>query len=147
MTQQHNESIVDQEAIVTMANDKYFSKFIRDSPPEKISVYKLSCLYWIYMNMGDSQWDESILAQMENHLCRNINEEIILQKKLERERDDLTDASLQSIQINDLLTIESIYDRSENLRSVSKRHSKIKKLIADAQYWDKKETDRKWFHF
>ena len=77
-----------------MANDKYFSKFMRDTPPKKITVYKLACLYWIYMNMGDSQWDETILAHMENHLCRNVNEEILLQKKLERERDDLTDASL-----------------------------------------------------
>ena len=56
---------------------------------------------------------------MENHLIRIINEEIILQKKLELERDDLTDASLQTFQINDLLTIDSIYDRSENLRAIS----------------------------
>ena len=80
-----------------MANEKYFRKFMNDSPNEKITVYKLSCLYWIYANMGDSQWDETILAHMENHLCRNISEEIILQKKLERERDDLTDASLQTM--------------------------------------------------
>ena len=130
-----------------MANDKYLSKFMRDSPPEKITVYKLSCLYWIYINMGDSQWDETILAHMENHLCRCINEEIILQKKLELERDDLTDASLQTFQINDLLTIESIYERSENLRAVSQQYRQIKKLVADAQFWDKKETERKWFHF
>ena len=59
------------------------------------------------------------MAHMENHLIRIINEEIILQKKLELERDDLTDASLQTFQINDLLTIDSIYDRSENLRAIS----------------------------
>ena len=108
-----------------MANEKYFSKFMRDTPNEKITVYKLSCLYWIYANMGDSQWDETILAQMEDHLCRNINQEIILQKKLELERDDLTDASLQTMQINDLLTIESIYERSENLQAVIKQYKQI----------------------
>ena len=56
-SQQINESVIDKEAIVRMANDKYFSRFMRDSPADKISVYKLSCLYWIYINMGDAAWD------------------------------------------------------------------------------------------
>jgi len=42
-----------------------------------VSVYDLSCLYWVYLSMGDV-WDEAVLDLMETHLLANINKEILL---------------------------------------------------------------------
>ena len=49
--------------------------------------------------------------------------------------------------LSDLLTIVSIYEKSEGLKEVSLRKSEIISLAEQAQHWDKKENDRKWFHF
>ena len=134
-------SLVDFEQLVTIANERYFGEFLEGKP----NVYQLSCLYWIFANMD--YWDASILDKMESHLCSLINKEIAIQKKLERQRDELTDASLQTIRITDLLTITKIYENLDNLKQVSNQREEVLRLMTEAQHWDKKEIDRKWFHF
>lgn len=80
-------------ALVTMANERFFADFI-STDTDDITVYDLSCLYWVYGSMGDQGWDPVLVEHMERHLCRCINHEIVLQKKFERERDDRTDSGL-----------------------------------------------------
>ena len=77
-------------------------------------MYQLSCLYWVYASMGD-YWDERILDRMELLLISKINVELKLQRKFEIERDDRTDAGLQTIRLGDILSIVSYYEKSTNL--------------------------------
>ena len=58
-----------------MANERFLAKWVSQS---EISVYDLSCLYWIYATMENKVWDEEIVAAMESHLIQAINKEIVL---------------------------------------------------------------------
>ena len=56
--------VVDTEALVEIANQEYFRQYLsRDN--QKVEVYELACLYWIYLNMSEASWDEKTLALME----------------------------------------------------------------------------------
>ena len=52
---------------------------------------------------------------MELLLISKINVELKLQRKFEIERDDRTDAGLQTIRLGDILSIVSYYEKSTNL--------------------------------
>ena len=96
---------------------------------EKMTTYELSCLYWVY-HVFDSHWNQEIVQIMEQILCQNITREILLQKQLDKEKDDKTDLALQSIRISDLKTIMQLYELDATLRGeASVRYKEITKLI------------------
>ena len=73
--QLRSDSLIDLAELVTIANERFFVNWIKQS---EIGVYQLSCLYWIYATMENKVWDEEIIAAMESHLIQAINKEIVL---------------------------------------------------------------------
>ena len=100
------EDLVDGAAILTVVNERFLLSYLQKT--ERINVYQIACMFWICSRMG--LWDSEVLKHMENHLITNINVEIDLQKQYRRDRDDRTDAALQTIRISDLDTISHCYD-------------------------------------
>ena len=95
----------------------------------EVTTYELSCLYWIYHALG-GHWNPEIVNLLEDILCNNITKELLLQKELEKRKDDKTDLALQNMRISDLRTILQLYDLEPSLKNqVSKRYKEIKRLI------------------
>lgn len=87
--------ILDKSALVDFANEKFFAK------QSKLSLFQITCMYWIYSSIG-SYWNEEILLRMEQETIEHVRAEIKLQKELERNRDDKTDEKLLSVSLTDL---------------------------------------------
>ena len=132
--------------MIELANKRVFKDHLTKSGAD-VTTYDLSCLYWIYHALG-GHWDSEIVNLLEDILCNNITQELLLQKELEKRKDDKTDLALQNMRIGDLRTILQLYEMEPALKNqVSKRYKEIKRLVQQAEHWDKPEADRKWFHF
>ena len=104
-------------------------------------------MYWMYHTLG-GHWDAEIVRLMEDALITNVTREILMQRDLEKERDDKTDLALQTMRVSDLNTIIQLYGLDATLREeASTRYKEISKLVKQAEHWDKPEAERKWFHF
>ena len=99
---------VDKKMLVDFANDKFFIDKI-----SKLSLFQIACLYWTYSGVG--VWNSQIIEKLEAKLVYFVENEIKTQKQLEKAKDDRTDDKLQSITLNDLKTIMTVYETDPTL--------------------------------
>ncbi len=99
---------VDKKMLVDFANDKFFIDKI-----SKLSLFQIACLYWTYSGVG--VWNSQIIEKLEAKLVYFVENEIQTQKQLEKAKDDRTDDKLQSITLNDLKTIMTVYETDPTL--------------------------------
>ena len=99
---------VDKKMLVDFANDKFFIDKI-----SKLSLFQIACMYWTYSGVG--VWNSQIIEKLEAKLVYFVENEIQTQKQLEKAKDDRTDDKLQSITLNDLKTIMTVYETDPTL--------------------------------
>jgi hypothetical protein len=88
---------VDKQALIDFTNEK----FLMGKLEAGLDFSQLVSLYWIYHNMG-CLWNSKLLAIMENSLVKFVEDEILLQQQLEKERSEKTDDNLQSLALRDI---------------------------------------------
>ena len=84
---------------------------------------------------------------MERRLIHLLNEEVALQKKLEKDLDIDVPEGLQNWNLANVDMLTQYYQADEALKSASKNKREIVGLLGKCRHWDLPERDRKWFHF
>ena len=124
---EQGESLIDTEALMSFANDKYFKEFLTET--KNVTTHQLSCMYWMYHALG-GHWDTEIVRLMEDTLITNVTREILVQRDLEKENDEKTDLALQTMRMSDLNTIVQLYGLDTALRDeASTRYKEISRLV------------------
>ena len=70
---------------------------------------QVSSVYWLMAYMDDSWSDASLLKSLENRFITLLEKEIEIQKELEKDLEADLNQGLQTMHLNDVLTIENFY--------------------------------------
>lgn len=112
-----------------------------------MSFNQVSSVYWLMAYMDELWQEKDLLSKLESRFIHLLQREIDIQKELDKDLEANVTEGLQTMNLQDVATIENFYNYSEHLQSNSTNLDQILRMIDQAKYWDKSEKDRKWFHF